>query len=126
MMSSPNARDVKVFVPAMNFGQSLKFYEELGWKVNWRTADDNLAELELAGNRFFLQNYYHEGWANNFMMHITVDNALAWWEHASQVIGEGNYQHARLREPSEQSYGALVTFVWDPSSVLLHFAQYHD
>ena len=39
------------------------------WKVNWRAEDDTLAELELAGNRVYLQNYYNEGWANNFMMH---------------------------------------------------------
>ena len=29
-------------------------------------------------------------------------------------------------KPQEQSYGALVTFVWDPSGVLLHFAEYRD
>ena len=60
------------------------------------------------------------------MMHITVDDARAWWEHASKVIENGAYEYARVREPQEQSYGALVTSVWDPSGVLLHFAQYHD
>ena len=124
-MGSPNASDVKVFVPAMNFSHSLDFYAAMGWTVNWRADDDNLAELELAGNRLYLQNFYNEDWANNFMMHITVDDARAWWEHASKVIKDGGYQSARTREPEEQSYGALVTFVWDPSGVLLHFAQYH-
>ena len=59
------------------------------------------------------------------MMHITVDDAQAWWEHAYGVIEDGDYQRARVRRPQEQPYGALVTFVWDPSGVLLHFAQYH-
>ena len=125
-MSPPLASDIKVFVPAMNFKQSMKFYEAMGWNVNWRADDDDLAELEFAGSRIYLQNYYKEDWANNFMMHITVDDARGWWEHATRVIEEGGYEFARVREPQEQSYGALVTFVWDPSGVLLHFAQYHD
>ena len=125
-MSAPSARDIKIFVPAKDFSQSMLFYEAMGWTVNWRAEDDTLAELELAGNRVYLQNYYNEDWANNFMVHITVDDARAWWEHASRVIEEGGYGAARLREPQEQSYGALVTFVWDPSGVLLHLAEYRD
>ena len=125
-MISPTASDVKIFVPAMDSSQSIGFYDAMGWAVNWRAEDDSLAELELANCRFYLQNYYNEEWANNFMLHITVDDARAWWQHASGVIENGGYQNARLGEPSEQPYGALVTFVWDPSGVLLHFAQYHN
>ena len=117
----PTATDVKVFVPAMNFQESFEFYTALGWTSNWQ--DDGLAELELANSRFYLQNYYNKDWANNFMMHITVEDAKAWWQHASQVINDGNWKYARLREPKEESYGSLVTYVWDPSGVLLHFAQ---
>ena len=65
----------------------------------------------LPGNRVYLQNYYNEGWANNLMMHITVDDARAWWEHASRVIEKCGDEYARVREPQEQSYGALVAFV---------------
>lgn len=122
-MNQPIATDLKVFVPAKNFTESLAFYNKLGWKLNWKADDNSLAELELAGQRFYLQNYYNKAWANNFMMHISVDDASAWWQHASHVIKEGNYKFARLQEPQEQAYGALVTFVWDPSGVLLHFAQ---
>ena len=125
-MSPPSVSDIKVFVPAMHFNQSVEFYEAMGWQVNWRAVDESLAELELADSRCYLQNYYNEDWANNFMMHITVDDARAWWQYASKVIENGAYGHARVREPQEQPYGALVTFVWDPSGVLLQFAQYHD
>jgi hypothetical protein len=57
------------------------------------------------------------------MIHVTVEDARAWWEHASNIIAEGNYQYARLNEPKTESYGALVTYAWDPSGVLLHFAE---
>ena len=116
--------ELAIDVPAKDFSQSIQVYGAMGWKVNWRAQDDTLADLELAGNRVYLQNYYNEDWANNFMMHISVDDAREWWEHASRVIGEGGYGAARAREPQEQSYGALVTFAWDPSGVLLHFAEY--
>ncbi len=122
-MNQPTASDVKVFVPAKNFSESLAFYSKLGWQLNWQADDNSLAELELGGQRFYLQNYYNKAWADNFMMNISVNDALAWWQHANHVIEEGNYKFARLQEPQEQSYGALVTFVWDPSGVLLHFAQ---
>jgi predicted lactoylglutathione lyase len=125
-MNHLNATDIKIFVPAKKFGESLQFYTALGWQINWQAEDNSLAELELANCRFYLQNYYHKGWANNFMMHITVEDAKAWWQHASKVIADGNYKYARLNEPKEESYGALVTHVWDPSGVLLHFAQYLD
>ena len=125
-MNTLNVSDVKIFVPAMDYSESLRFYGALGWQLNWQAEDNGLAELELANSRFYLQNYYKKDWANNFMMHITVDDARAWWKHAAKVIDQWNYKYARLSEPKEQSYGALVTFVWDPSGVLLHFAQYLD
>lgn len=123
-MDFPQASDVKVFVPAMNFDQSLQFYKALGWQQNWLADDHSLAVLELADHRFYLQNYYNKEWADNFMLHIMVEDAQAWWQHASQVIAAGDYKFARLRKPKEEPYGALVTYVWDPSGVLLHFAQF--
>lgn len=123
---TPTAFDVKVFVPALNFQESIQFYEAMGWRSNFRDENDDIAELELADSRFYLQNYYHKGWANNFMLLIKVEDAQAWWEQASAVIKAGKYKNARVKEPEEQPYGALVTHVWDPSGVLLHFAQYYN
>lgn len=123
-MGTLTAKDVKMFVPALDFAKSLQFYEALGWQVNWVADDNGLAILELANGRFYLQNYYNKEWADNFMMHIVVDDAHAWWEHANSVIATGNYKFARMQKPKEEPYGAVVTYVWDPSGVLLHFAQF--
>lgn len=120
----PKVNDVKVFVPAMDFDESLQFYKALGWQQNWVADDRTLAILELANNRFYLQDYYHKEWANNFMMHISIDDATAWWHHATKVLADGDYKRARVNKPKQESYGALVTYVWDPSGVLLHFAQF--
>jgi len=121
-----NASDVKTFVPAKNFKESFEFYTRLGWEFKFRAEDDGIAILELADSRFYLQNYYQKEWADNFMMHIAVEDAQAWFEHASAVIKAGNWPNARINAPKKEDYGAIVTYVWDPSGVLLHFAQFVD
>jgi len=113
--------DVKPFIGSKNFDESRDFYVAMGWKVNFDAGD--LAELELGGHRFYLQKYYQRKWCQNSMLHITVEDARSWYDHAVRVLEKRSYGAAKVREPSLQSYGALVTFVWDPVGVLLHFAQ---
>lgn len=119
--ASPNATDVKPFVGAEDFEVSRDFYVAMGWQLNFDTG--GLAELELGNCRFYLQNYFQQDWCHNSMLHVTVDDAQAWFEHTEAVLSARTYGEARVRPPARQDYGALVTFVWDPSGVLLHFAQ---
>lgn len=121
-----NVSDVKTFVPAKNFQESFDFYTQLGWESKFRADDDGIAILELADCRFYLQNYYQKDWAENFMLHILVEDAQAWYEHARSIVELGGFEAARVQEPQKQEYGAIVTFVHDPSGVLLHFAQFID
>lgn len=121
MSEQLSVSDIKVFVPAKDFKLSLSFYQELGWQTIG--LHDKLAELELAGFRFFLQDYYNKEWANNFMFYINVEDAQAWYEHILKVLAEGRFGKARVNEPKLQSHGDIVTHAWDPSGVLLHFAQ---
>src|SRR5262245_27831137 len=52
----PAASDLKVFVPAKDFALSRRFYAALGFHENW--AEGDLAEFEIWGHRFLLQNFY--------------------------------------------------------------------
>jgi uncharacterized glyoxalase superfamily protein PhnB len=117
----PVATDLKVFVPAKDFAISKRFYAALGFHLNWEEGD--LAEFEIFGSRFLLQNLYEPRWAGYFMLHVRVDDADAWARHASEVIGKGEFPGARVQEPRDESWGFRVTYVWDPSGVLLHFAE---
>ncbi len=112
--------DVKVFVPAKDFQQALAFYQALGWKV--LANHGQLAELELGTSRFYLQDYYHKGWAENFMLYINVEDVNVWYAHIQQVLASGNFPSARVKAPALQDHGDTVCYVWDPSGVLLHFA----
>ena len=82
--------------------------------------------MENADQRFYLQNYYVKEWAENVMLHVSVDDAQAWAQHVSELIAQDRYPGVRVAEPKAEPYGALVTYVWDPSGVLLHFAQWND
>lgn len=119
--TAPTAHDVKPFIPGRDFNLSLRFYEAMGWRCNWR--HDGLAELEIGRARFYLQKYYTREWAENTMMYIDVDDAAAWHQHAQALVSSGEFLGVRSEAPRYESHGALVTYVWDPSGVLLHFAQ---
>jgi len=116
------ATDIRIFIPSLDFEQSLRFYTLLGWKLKYK--DDRLAELELADSRFWLQNFYVKAWANNFMFQVSVEDATAWHAHVSKVLEEENFDNARLNPPKKEDYGAITTPVWDPSGVLIYFSQY--
>ncbi len=120
-MDQTTAKDVKVFVPTKDFQQSLEFYQALGWKCNWR--EEGLAEIELTNVRLYLQNFYAKEWAENFMIYIVVESADAWHKHITEVIQKGDFPGTRVSPPKEESYGAMVTYAWDPCGVLLHFAE---
>ncbi|MCI5083280.1 MAG: hypothetical protein MRY78_16405, partial [Saprospiraceae bacterium] len=75
-----NVRLIRVFVPSKDFEISKAFYQALGWKMLWN--DDDLADMELGGHRFYLQKFYNKDWAENFMLHIIVDSAQEWYDFA--------------------------------------------
>ncbi len=120
-MTELEASDVKPFLGSRDFEESREFYVALGWRLNFDTGD--LAELELGNCRFYLQRYYERTWCENSMLHITVQDAAAWHAHVKSVLDARPYGAARVKPPKEDSYGALVTYVWDPAGILLHFAE---
>jgi hypothetical protein len=117
------AVDFRVMVPAENFALSKAFYKAIGCIVD--DVSTNLALVELADRRFYLQNYYVKDWAENFVLYVVVEDANAWYEHLADLIASNRFVRARVSRPRQEEYGALVTHVVDPSGVLIHFAQQH-
>lgn len=116
------ASDLRTFVPAQDFALSKDFYSALGCNLQW--SDENLALFNLAGSRFYLQRYYVKDWAENSMLHISVQDAAQCFSDISELIASKRFPSARVAAPKQESYGALVTYVWDPSGALLHLAQW--
>jgi len=118
---APAMREVKAFVPSKDHAVSLAFYEAMGWRCAFR--GEGVAVMVSEAGRFLLQDFYEPSWADNFMLHVDVDDAVAWAGHAQAVLDTGRFPGAAFRGTRVEPYGAIVTYVMDPSGVLLHFAQ---
>jgi len=118
-------KDLRVFVPAKDFEESIRFYEALGFKKKWQ-HEDGLAEMQIGRNKIWLQNYYVKDWAENFMISIEVDDAAEWWRHINDLIVRGEFDSIKVKPPKEEPWGATITYCWDPSGVLLHFSESRD
>jgi hypothetical protein len=116
------ASDLRPFLPSQNFDLSKQFYIALG--CNLEFSDDNLALFNLGGSRFYLQRYHVKEWADNCMLHFSVQDALSCYEEIAEMLDSGRFPGARVTPPKQEPYGALVTYVWDPVGVLIHLAQW--
>ena len=124
-MLNLNASDVRVMVPmvpARDFTVSKDFYTALGW--NLTEIGEKLVLIEFADRELYLQGHYVKEWAEQFVIFVTVEDAKAWHDHASAVLKQRTYLDARVWPPKEEPWGALTTYVMDPSGVLIHFAQW--
>ena len=120
-MTDLTVADVRPFVPALDFETSQAFYRALGWTELW--SDAGLSLLSLGGSQVMLQDHYVKEWAENSMLTVEVVSADDWYGHVSDILGARAYGDARVSEPKDEGW-ARVTYVWDPSGVLLHFAQF--
>jgi uncharacterized glyoxalase superfamily protein PhnB len=111
---------MRPFVPAKDFALSLRFYGDLGFAVD--DLGDKLAELRLGPHSFLLQDYYVEQWAENFMMHMLVEDLATWWGHVEALELAGRYGVPPPQAPKRESWGLDVAYVIDPSGVLWHMA----
>ena len=116
--------DVKVFVPAKEFAPSAPLLRGAGLDAHHADRRQQLGRAGAgeAAVSICRTTTTRRGPTTSCLTSPGGD-ARAWHDHAKAVIDTGNYGPARLWEPKEESYGSLVTYVWDPSGVLLHFAQ---
>ena len=119
-MNEAKVLDLKAFVPARDFELSMRFYLDLGFSEKW--SNGQTAELELGGYRFLLQSFYVKEHAENFMMHLMVEDADAWWEHIKSAGLAEKYQLYMAKPPVLQPWGLRVLYLTDPTGVLWHIA----
>ncbi|WP_137937903.1 VOC family protein [Chitinivorax sp. B] len=118
-MSTPHTIEIKAFIPARDFTQSLAFYRALGFNV--ASIQDDVAFLHHSQCSFLLQDYYVEACAHNLMMHLLVDDVDAWHTH---VLRSGGVQPPVRLTPVELRPWGMRDFVLiDPSGVLWRIAE---
>ncbi|HEY0233421.1 MAG TPA: VOC family protein [Dokdonella sp.] len=110
--------EARAFVPARDFELSKRFYEALGFELEWSSAE--LAGFRRGTSAFLLQNFHVPACTGNFMMHLLVERVDDWWRHAASVAAAFGI---RVEEPRDQPWGMRDFPLVDPSGVLWRIAQ---
>lgn len=119
-MSNMAAVEIKAFVPAKDFELSKRFYADLGFELAW--SSDDMAYFHAGGASFLLQRFYVKEHADNFMMHMLVEDVESWWRHVtSNQLGEK--YGVRVLPPADQPWGIRDFTVDDPTGVLWRIGQ---
>jgi catechol 2,3-dioxygenase-like lactoylglutathione lyase family enzyme len=116
--------ELKTFVPARDFALSQAFYQAMGFKPGW--VGDDLAYFSHGEHcAFLLKNFYIKEHAENFVMHLRVDDVDAWWQ---KLVSERLDERfgVRLIAPQDQPWGMRDCMLFDPSGVLWRIAQHTD
>jgi uncharacterized glyoxalase superfamily protein PhnB len=115
-----SAIEVKAFVPARDFELSKRFYADFGFTVV--EMSDDMAFCHVGKCSFLLQKFYVKEHAENFMMHLLVDDVEAWWRHVERQQIASRYG-VRVLPPEDRPWGMRDFTVDDPTSVLWRIGQ---
>lgn len=110
-----NVVEIKAFVPAFDFDESKAFYQALGFDMAWTT--DTLACFRDGNTSFLLQAYYVREHAENFMMHLQVENADDWHARVRASGVEARFG-VKVGDPADQPWGMRDFTLFDPAGVL--------
>lgn len=119
-MTVPASRAIKAFVPARDFDESIRFYQQLGFDLDWKS--EKIAQFSVGDRSFLLQDHYVRDHADNFMMYLEVENVDDWWNYI-QECGVAKDFSITLKPPRDYPWGMREIHMIDPTGVFWHFAQ---
>jgi catechol 2,3-dioxygenase-like lactoylglutathione lyase family enzyme len=119
-MENMTTIEAKAFVPARDFALSKQFYQDLGFELAW--SSDDLAYLRHGNSTFLLQNFYKTQHADNFMMHLLVEDADAWWRHVD-TLGLAAKYGVKVEPAADRPWGLRDFVIVDPTGVLWRIGQ---
>ncbi len=118
----PNLRitEIKAFVPAKDFEISKQFYKDLGFTM--ASEGGGVAYFHFEHVSFLLQDFCVASLAENFMMHILVEDVDAWRNHVL-ASGVASKYGVRVTEIESQPWRMRDFCLFDPSGVLWRIGQ---
>jgi catechol 2,3-dioxygenase-like lactoylglutathione lyase family enzyme len=122
-VASLHVTEIKAFVPAKDFERSKQFYQDLGFTM--ASDGDGVAYFHHGNASFLLQDFCVPALAENFMMHLLVQDVEAWHR---QVLASGVVQKydVRITDIETQPWRMRDFCLFDPSGVLWRIAQNVD
>ena len=104
------------FVPSKDFEISKSFNLALGFEIGYQT--DCLVEFHQDNARFYLQKFYNEVLANNYMLQLNVSSIDEFYEFLkSKDEIKTNY-----KPPQEMPWGRVIHLI-GPSGELWHITE---
>ena len=122
-MKNLRVTEIKAFVPSINFEVSKQFYQDLGFTLASEGGD--VAYFHFGHVSFLLQDFCAAGLADNFMMHILVEDVDAWWHHV-QASGVLSKYRVKVTELETQPWRMRDFCLYDPSGVVWRIGQNTD
>jgi 2-C-methyl-D-erythritol 4-phosphate cytidylyltransferase len=113
--------EITAFVPARDFELSRAFYQAIGFVEEW--ANGELCSLVCGDASIFLQRFYLPAHAENFMMHMMVNDLDAWWQRYVRQPDLAQTFGVRTEEPADRDWGLRDAVLFDPTGVLWRVAQ---
>jgi uncharacterized glyoxalase superfamily protein PhnB len=115
-----NTVEIKAFVPARDFDLSKRFYQEVGFTMNW--SNDGLAYFHAGSCAFLLQAFYVQDHADNFMMHLMVESADDWHRAVTEKQIGPRFGVA-IGTPEDQPWGIRDFTLFDPTGIVWRIGQ---
>ena len=112
---------IRTFVPSKDFETSKQFYKDLGLEILWE--NEELAEIGTPSQNFFLQDYYQEEWANNFMLQMFVDDLDELYKKAEPLVQK--YADTKIKPIFKAEYGRTFHLI-GPAGELWHLTEAID
>ena len=115
-------KSIRAFIGAKNFQESIKFYEELGFKGLKISNDMYYFSIDTFG--FYLQKCYVKDWVDNSMLFLEVDNVFIYFDKIKTLELTKKYKRVKLSAIQENDWGKEF-FLHDPSGILWHIGQFN-
>jgi len=120
MTQDLHIREIKAFVPSKNFDISKQFYRDIGFTM--ASEGGGVAYFRFENASFLLQDFCAASFAENFMMHILVNDVDAWWRLIDRSGVVTKYQ-VKLSGIEQQPWRMRDFCLTDPSGVLWRIGQ---
>ena len=112
--------EMKAFIPSKDFEVSKSFYQAFGFIL--KSDGHGVAYFHLEECSFLLQDFYTKELAENFMMHLLVEDVRAWYADLSAKDIANKFQ-VKITPPEERPWEMIDFTITDPSGVLWRIAQ---
>ncbi|MDC8830606.1 lactoylglutathione lyase [Alteromonas gilva] len=107
--------DIKAFVPSEDYVVSQRFYTDIGFKPEY--VSDDLTLFQNGDCWFFLQRFYNQTLASNFMLQVCVSDIQQAYELCAKSSDK-----TKITAIQQESWGQ-VFYLWGPAGELLHITQ---